>query len=308
MDNITSLLRPLTPEQRMDARDKAREITKRRMGTKPKREDFKDREIGKYPEWMINTVIGLSLTALLSAFILSAMRLYHIGNLEFFKTIADRNSAVAAGFFIVLLSETCAVLFTLALSVLGKSRTTRAILITFIFASTALALSGNYYVALWGHKLTLFSVLEAMLPPTFVIGIAFIIKEVFLQKIERLQREEALYQTALMQWEVLTADPDSHPEATYDYSDALKAAIYEANKLRKVTWVDGEKERVADIMLRFTDADWVIAVQSEMDNERWFKVTPEPTVEPTSALAQEAVRTPGFLPMPSPVASLTLSE
>ncbi|MBZ0304658.1 MAG: hypothetical protein K8I82_01200, partial [Anaerolineae bacterium] len=131
----------------MQARKQAVEVVEALAGKKPVREQFRNSTISKYPHWITGMVVGLSLIVLLTAFLLSAMRLYHIGYATFHQTLANDFASTVAGFAIVLLSEAAAVLFTIALSVIGQSPTQKRVLLASIFATAALALSGNYYVA-----------------------------------------------------------------------------------------------------------------------------------------------------------------
>lgn len=294
-----SILKPLTPEQRLAALEKAREITVRKMGTQPKREQFQNRSFGRYPGWIVGIIAVLVIIVLVSAFILSAMRLYDIGRSEFYSTIAHDASAMWAGIFVLLMSESSAVLFTVALSVIGDTKLQKGIFIGIALLSTLIALSGNFYVALYERDVTVFSVLEALAPPVITIATSYALKELMLKFVEKRHEEKTSFEEALEKWRKSTADPDKHPDFIHAYADTLKAAIYDANKDGRVKhqWADGTKERVVDILQRFTKSDWLLAVQSEMNADKWFGLEQKPV----QAQAQEVARPTGFLPQAQPL-------
>ena len=257
-------IQPLTQQQRLEARQKAIRFIESMAGEKPKREHFRNSMVSKYPHWITGIVVALSLVVLFTAFVLSAMRLYHIGYSTFYETLANDLSSTIAGFAIVLLSEAAAVLFTIALSVIGKSRTQKQILVASITGTAALALSGNYYVALHGNELTVFSVLEAMLPPLMTLSTAYVLKELLLNIIEQRHADQIVYEAALMEWERSAANPDQHPQFVQAYANELRDALVKSNRRRKAT---------REIMEQLSNADWKILVKRELQTEKWFTAT-----------------------------------
>ena len=123
-------IQPLTQQQRLDARKKAIKVIEALAGEKPERSQFKNTTFSKYPHWITGIVVVLSLVVLLTAFLLSAMRLYYIGYETFYETLEHDLMSSVAGFAIVSLSEAAAVLFTIALSVIGQTRTQKRIHVT----------------------------------------------------------------------------------------------------------------------------------------------------------------------------------
>jgi hypothetical protein len=259
-------IQPLTQQQRLEARKKAQKVIQALEGEKPKLEHFRKSTSGKYPQWITGVVVVLSLVVLLTAFLLSAMRLYHIGYRTFYETLEHDLSSTIAGFAIVVLSEAAAVLFTIALSVIGQTKTQRRILSASIAGTAALALSGNYYVALFEHKLTVFSVLESMLPPLLTLSTAYVLKELILNMIEQRHADQSTFERALMEWEHSTADPESHPKFLQAYPNELRDALLKSNRKRKA---------VKEAMAELTNPQWKVLVTRELQADEWFTVSDE---------------------------------
>src|SRR5574341_1126036 len=98
-------IQPLTQQQRIEARQKAVKAIEMLAGSKPQRSQFKNTTVIRYLDWITGIVVILSLVVLLTAFVLSAMRLYHIGYRTFYETLPDSLSSMIAGYAVVLLSE-----------------------------------------------------------------------------------------------------------------------------------------------------------------------------------------------------------
>ena len=269
-------IQPLTQQQRLEARKKAIEVIEALAGEKPERELFKNAAISKYPHWITALVTVLSIIVLLTAFLLSAMRLYHIGYATFYETLAHDLMSTVAGFAIVLLSEAAAVLFTIALSVIGQTQTQKRILLASIAGTAALALSGNYYVALHEHELTIFNVLEAMLPPLLTLSTAYVLKELLLRVIEQRHADQLAYEQALSDWQRSTANPDQHPHFVQAYANELRDALIKVNGRRKVA-----KEAIEQL----SKAAWRVLVKRELQTEEWF-VAVEEVNEEVSAIVE----------------------
>jgi hypothetical protein len=223
----------LSQEERIAARNRAIDAVVATAGPAPSREHFKHSQQSEYPAWLRGLIVALSLVVLLTAFILSAMRLYHIGRETFAVSINHGLSATVAGAAIVLLAEAAAVLFTLAYSVLGKSPLEKRILMASIIGTAALALSGNFYVALWGHHLTGFVILEAMLPPLLTLSTAYVLKSLLLDEIAARHADELAYQSALVIWRAAASNPESHPQYLQYYANELWDSLVKANARRE---------------------------------------------------------------------------
>lgn len=260
---LLTTISPLTEADRIAARHHAADLVIARQGDKPTREQFRNVTIGKYPPWITALVVGLSFVVLLTAFLLSAMRLYHIGEITFYETLPDATSAAVAGYAVVLLAEAAAVLFTIALSVIGQSTTQRRILLVSVFASAALALSGNYYVALDNQQVTAFGILEAMLPPLLTLSTAYVLKELLLNIIERRHADQTAYEAALSDWKAATHEPEASAYFAAAYANALKEKIYSENSRGR-----GKTER-QHIMDALPMDAWRVLVRREIDSDNW---------------------------------------
>ena len=254
-------IQPLTQQQRLEARKKAIRLIEALAGEKPKREHFRNSMVSKYPHWITALVIALSLIVLLTAFLLSAMRLYHIGYQTFYETLQQDLSSTVAGFAIVLLSEAAAVLFTIAMSVIGQTRTQRRILLASIMGSAALALSGNYYVALYDQNVTVFSILESMLPPLLTLSTAYVLKELLLRVIEQRHADHVAFEQALLEWQQSIANPDQHPRFIQAYANELRDALVKLNRRRKLA---------REVIEGLDSSHWQALVERELRAEDWF--------------------------------------
>lgn len=266
-------IQPLTQQQRLEGRQKAIKVIEALAGERPKREHFKNSSVSKYPQWITALVVVLSVIVLMTAFLLSAMRLYHIGYETFYETLAHDLMSIIAGLAIVLLSEAAAVLFTIALSVIGQTQTQRRILLASIVGTAALALSGNYYVALYEHALTVFNVLEAMLPPLLTLSTAYVLKELLLCVIEQCHADQIAYEQAMSDWQRLTANPESHPKFTQAYANELRDMLIKINRRRKLSKTAIEQLEAPQ---------WRTLVKRELQTEDWFDATDEEESEPTA--------------------------
>jgi hypothetical protein len=251
----------LSQEERLAARNRAIETVKEFAGAMPNRDHFKHSQQSEYPAWLRGLIVGLALVVLLTAFILSAMRLYDIGHRTFAVSINHDLSATVAGAAIVTLAEAASVLFTLAYSVLGKTPVQRQILAASVVGTACLALSGNFYVALYGHPLTAFTVLEAMLPPLLTLSTAYVLKALMLDEIAARHADELAYQGELAQWRLATSNPDQHSDYPQIYANELWDALLKANN---------RKEAVKGWLLSLDSRGKTRLVQAEMLADSWL--------------------------------------
>jgi len=264
-------IQPLTQQQRLEARQKAIKVIETLAGAKPHREQYKNSTVSKYPHWITALVVILSIIVLLTAFLLSAMRLYHIGYETFYETLKHELMSTIAGLAIVLLSEAAAVLFTLALSVIGQTPTQKRILLVSIVGTATLALSGNYYVALYEHTLTVFNVLEAMLPPLLTLSTAYVLKELLLRVIEQRHADQIAFEQTLSDWQQSTANPESHPKFTQAYANELRDMLIKINRRRKMSKAAIEQLEAPQ---------WRMLVRRELQTEDWFDTGETEETEP----------------------------
>lgn len=252
--------RRLSQSERLSAHANALEGVKALAGHAPSREHYRHSQQSEYPAWLRMLLVGLCLVVLLTAFILSAMRLYHIGRHTFAVSIDHHLSAMVAGAAIVTLAEAASVLFTLAYSVLGKTPTQRRILAASVLGTAGLALSGNFYVALYNHTLTAFTLLEAMLPPLLTLSTAYVLKALMLDEISARHADEQAFQGAMAQWRLATAQPEQHPQYLQLYANELWDSLLKTNR----------KEAVKTWLLSLGSVQKTQLVKLEMQADSWL--------------------------------------
>ena len=252
-------LRPLTQEQRQNARHAAHDAVMRAVGARPSRDQFTHHATSQYPPTVTRLISILCLVLLLAAFTPSAIRLFVIGSETFGQAVSSNVAMTAVGLATVLSTEVGQVVFSLALATLGTSRSSRRLLYTSMAISTILALTGNIQPALPGHTQSPFAWREAMAPPLLVLSTAYVIKEQLLDSIQQRHANERAFQEALSDWQLATHDPEAHPRWSQFYANALRDALRKANYRRKETLQD------------MTTADWRAAVYRELHTEEWFQ-------------------------------------
>jgi hypothetical protein len=197
--------------------------------------------------------------ALIAAFSISAIRLYHIGSQTFGHAINHSFSMQIAGISVVILSEASQIIFSLALTVFDTSRSGKRVLWVSMGMVTAMALVGNIQVAMPGQWDNLFAWIEAVVPPLIVLSLSYALKGQILESIRQRHENEQAYQVALEQWQESTSIPEQHPDWTRIYANSLRDALIAANRRRKSINLD-----------ELTAQDWSELVSYEMKAENWF--------------------------------------
>jgi hypothetical protein len=266
---VLNNLRPLTQEQRQDARHAAHDAVMRAVGARPSRDQFTHHATSKYPPTVTRLISALCLVLLLAAFTPSAIRLYVIGSQTFGQAVSSSIAMTAVGLATVLSAEVGQVVFSLALATLGTSQSSRRLLYFSMSLATIIALTGNVQLALPNHEKSPFAWLEAMAPPLLVLSTAYVIKEQLLDSIQQRHANERAFQEALADWQSATGDPESHPRWAQFHANALRDTLRKANARRQETLQD------------MTTADWRAAVYRELHAEEWFEAQPnESEVQP----------------------------
>ena len=177
-------IKPLTQEQRQNARTLAQQAVVREVGERPLRENFDHHTASRYPPSVTRLINILCIVLLLAAFTPSAIRLFVIGSETFGVAVPNNLVAIAVGIATVLTAEIGQVVFSLALAILGTTPSARRLLYASMGVATAIALVGNIQVALPGHHTSPFAWLEAIAPPLLVLSKAYVLKEQLLESIE----------------------------------------------------------------------------------------------------------------------------
>ena len=265
-------LRPLTQEQREDARRVAHQAAIRSIGLRPTQQ-YGQHTISTYPPAVTRLISVLCIVLLMAAFTPSAIRLYVIGSQTFGQAANSSVAMTAVGVATVLSAEVGQVVFSLALATLGTTRASRRLLHLSMAVTTILALVGNIQVSLPGHTDSPFAWLELIAPPLLVLSTAYVLKEQVLDAVEQRHSGEQAFQTALTEWQAATAQPEDHPLWTQFYANALQDALRKVNARRKET------------LAALTRADWRLAVYREMQADQWY-AEPEPDERPEAVDAE----------------------
>lgn len=260
MANI--VLKRLNQKQRIEARKAAEDSIRLSVGERPNREDFEHKTLDKYPPAVIYTVLVLLAIALLMAFLISAFRMYHIGQTSAYATIANVTISRINGVAVTILAETSAIVSLVALAILPKAK--KEVLYLSAFGSILLAYAGNYFVVIYGNEVTWWEWLETLLPPTLTLSLSYILKETFLELVQRRHETNILYTEALGKWELSVGNPQDHFEFQSYYADAIWDMLINVNDTGR-----GKTERMA-ILSRATHELKTRLVWREMQADNWF--------------------------------------
>jgi hypothetical protein len=281
-----STIRPLRQDERDDAKTAARESIVRQIGDAPTPEAFSATRTARFPGWLSVLVAVLVVLAILAAFALSAMRLYHVGFTEFGKALTHEDSQKAAGIAVVLLSEITQVATMIALAFFTGFWSQFFLLIVAGLA-TAIAIGGNISFEHLADAPSDFAWLLSIAPSLIVLGLGFVLKTQALHAIEAKRASTRLYEDALAAWEkARVADPEQHDKWTQTWANALRDGIRRANSRQK------------DVLNELGAGEWRALVVREMQADNWFAFDPSVrTNEPRTNELSE--RRPAALPRPT---------
>lgn len=257
---MLALVRPLSQEERLAAREAARAAIVTMSGAKPDRATFDVPQLSRYPRSIMRLITALCILLLFAAFTPSAIRLYHIGSTTFGSAISHLPSMEVVGIATILLAETGQIVFSLALAVLPSTRAVKILLYGSMGIATAIALIGNIQVALPGDWNNPFGWLEAVAPPLLVLTTAYVLKSQMLDTIEQRHAHERAYLQALAEWKQAAANPENHPRWPQFYANSLRDGLRTANKARRTLNLN-----------ELTTADWRALVWREFHTETWYE-------------------------------------
>lgn len=255
---------PLTPEQRIEARQAAAAWVVQSKGKRPQRSDFDRHTASTYPPAVTRTIRLLALIVLVAAFTPSAIRLHEIGSRTFQAGVSGAYTSAAdlVGLTTILLAETGQVVFSLALATFTGSRKARWYLYFGIAISTIIALTGNIELALLDNLGSPFAWLESIAPPLIVLSTAYVLKEQFLETIQQRHADQRAFEEATNNYLDATRDPESDPIFTKYFAEAIKLA--HASKR-------GQVRQAREL----TREQWIAVVNREMYEESWWMETDE---------------------------------
>jgi hypothetical protein len=260
-------LHPLTEEQRLDARDRARQNVIRAYGPRPTRDQFRDHTVSEYPRWLTWGVAGMLLIVFFAAANVSVFRVFTAGRDHFQETIAVGWQASLVGVSAFLLAEFMVIASTIAQRIYFKGRD-RWLMAVPITLGLAMAFIGNWTISQPEVSLTaagIWSVLETAAPPAAVLFMAIIGERLILEALRNRHANEQAYQTALAEWLAQTADPDKSPRWRTSYANALREVLREVNGTGR-----GQKDR-REYMSALRGPEWSALVWREMQADAWFQ-------------------------------------
>jgi hypothetical protein len=259
-------LMPLTEEQRLDARDRARGYVIRAYGPRPQRDQFRNHAQSDYPRWLTWGVAIMLLIVFTAAANVSVFRIFTAGRDHFAETIAVGWQASIVGVSAFLLAEFMVIASTIAQRIYFKGRD-RWLMAVPIGLGLAMAFIGNWTISQPEVSLTaagIWSVLETAAPPAAVLFMAIIGERLILEALRNRHANEQAYQQALAEWQAETSDPEKSQRWRASYANALREVIREANSSGR-----GQKDRRA-LMATLRGPDWSALVWREMQADEWF--------------------------------------
>lgn len=258
-----NIFHPSTP-QRIDARNRAKELVVTMAGAKPTPDEFRENHIGKYPAVVVNTVLILCGVALLAAFYPSAMRLYEAGKESFYHAIPDQDKARAAGVSLIVMAELTLLICNLALAVIPSTPTYRFALNLGSVISTAIALVGNIQIGLWNQTESPIAWFETIAPPLLVVILSFVLKGVLLTRISESHQWQTAFKQALDRWQSDVRSAEQSPRFKQAYAAELKAVYMAINSEGR-----GRAERL-QYLQSLTSQEWSALVKAAFAEDVWY--------------------------------------
>lgn len=284
MSSLYQTIQPLSDEQRIEARSRAGKLVLKAVGDRPRREQFINATIGKYPLWFTRFVAGLMAVVFIAAGMPSLFRLYSAGRDYFMHGINDTLQASIVGFSTFMLAESLVILSTIAARVYftGKAR---YIFVVPVIMGLMMALVGNWTVV---QPKDLFSWLETLIPPFTVLFVALIGERLILESLETRHSNEKAYQEAVVGWQIASHAPEDHPR----YGSALANVLREALRLANSEGTGATRRK--ELMSALSTEHWKALVYRELQADNWYAtpLTDVPELpalpEPTKKRKEEA--------------------
>lgn len=251
-------------QQRIDARNRAKELVVTMAGTKPSPDEFRENHIGKYPAVVVNAVLILCGVALLAAFYPSAMRLYEAGYHSFYHAIQNPAKASLAGISLIVMAELTLLICNLAYTVIDTNATYRALLNIGSVLSTAIAMVGNIQVGLVGQFDSPIAYLETMTPPLLVVILSFVLKGVLLTRISESHQWQTAFKQSLERWQSDVRNAESSPRFKQAYANELKQLYLAINGEGR-----GRSDRLAYLQT-LSPGGWSSLVKAALQEDVWY--------------------------------------
>lgn len=303
----------LPPKDLIDARKEAAELVLLDRGKapdpgpEPQIEDFTQNGITEYPPALVRSLFILLMAIVISAWLVSAFRLYHLTLEESLDSITTNRTSLApfiaavSGVVLVLLSEITVLGAMVSRKVLFprtlENVFPRRVLAGVAVFATVLAVSANVSITHAHERLAginfensftvIFAVCDALLP-LVILGISLALEQLILSQVKGRQHAlkeyklehkawEEDHKQAMATWTALGKNPEQQPS----YMNFLIQQVY-------TKWYSlngkgtGKKERLAMIDA-MTDPEIMLHVEAQLNN-RFGRVAPqaEPEAKPVN--------------------------
>ncbi len=252
-------LKGLTLDQYEQARAKAVERVKARIGDRPSRKQFQ-RELGSL--WTV--LDGLALIVFVAALVVSSAHIItHMG------ALSDTSYAVSTNAGIILSEQDYTVIHQLAMIALAEASMLLFMVMHGMNASSRAARGGLWkhlslplvlaliaavfvFVANWQSEIGL---LESIMPPVFTVGIGLHLERLIVAGLRRREDLDRRYLAALDVYERSIEDPEKHP----DFVALLRQEVW----ARLISLPSNRDWKEAPAAVRHA------AVRREMERDTW---------------------------------------
>jgi hypothetical protein len=294
------VLIPLTEEERLNARERARANARRKLGPKPQREHFdsagprpergmfEGAAIAEYPAWVIKAIGGMLVIAFVGAFATSAFSVFSAGRNHYLEAMPGGAGldwqAVVVGLAIVLLAEFLTIASVLGARILFQGKWLwQVVMLLPITAGVVMAITANAVVAkpdgFWPWLVTI-------APPVSVVFLSLILEQIALSDIKRRHANERAFQVAMREWQTAHREADQVWQTVVKQWEAQQAEpetlpmwrAMHANALREAIRAKNGKGRGRDdrevLMQSMTGLEWSAVVGRELGADQWFEELP----------------------------------
>lgn len=251
---------PLSEEQKIEAKERAKELVIRSIGEEPKLEDYQSSHISEYPQWLNRGLLILTVIFALIVFMPSLFRIFTLGYASFIQGINVEYQATIAGLSLVLTAEFAVILSGLLRETLVKGRRQQALLWLATLIGLGITLLGNITIV---NPHTVIEWLEALSSPVMVLVSAMSFERILLQSLLERRRSVKAFIEAHKQYELDTREPETHYSFRRFWASSLREALIEENSKGR-----GQKERL-ELMSQMTPDDWKQLILAHMIEDDW---------------------------------------
>lgn len=286
MDDQFSTIAPypmLRDDQRIEARQAARDNLMARLGGEPQFSDFERRQSSRFGPTADRIGTLFILVVLASAFFISALHIFNAGRRASLSANPDATIATLIGGAWVLLAESGVLAMMTLPTLYGFSRRAAGVLYAVAGMCAFVAWSGNIDAVLlydttpfdWFKVwLAAFSQrpavwLLSVLPPALTLAIGWSIKQRLMNTAETRHKAEIEYREALVTWRRTVARLEEHT----DWPATLAAALWDA-------WKRGKRR---DMLAEITDDTRREILRRELAADQFFATV---TMPETPAMLQ----------------------